>query len=286
MGCCYSVQKTANYDMVLKLPDTNEYLQYDGNTFVKKIDINDWIKNLYQNKKYTNYIVYNDEHGDKVNGSCGHCKGILAWNNHKISWLVHSVPKFPEIFDGNTISEIPKSGLEFGQSFIYVDNIDITQFELIIHNLYSMHPAIYISTETIPKSFKLFKKKCELPKSIEIHSNIFHIAKTSNHNLDIYEHLSRYHKGQWTCRTWIRGNECNETSQVKNNKLITHENIIYKSTKDHSKYACNHEYVIIGDLNRMTTQFDRGGGGIIIKDKKLAIEVNKLFGNNSIFNYI
>jgi hypothetical protein len=53
--------------------------------------------------------------------------------------------------------------------------------------------------------------------------------------------------------------------------------VIYKSTNDHSKYACNHEYVIIGDLNRMTTQFDRGGGGILIKDMILASQINNLF---------
>jgi hypothetical protein len=56
-----------------------------------------------------------------------------------------------------------------------------------------------------------------------------------------------------------------------------YENITYKHTQDHSKYACNDEYVIIGDLNRMTTQFERGGGGILIKDKKLATQINKLF---------
>lgn len=277
MGCCFSVYKTTNYDVVLKLPDTKEYLHYCNEIFVKKENINEWLNKLYQKQDYFDYIVYNDEHGNKVNGSCGHCKGILAWNKNKISWLIHSVPKFPEKFDGKTISNLPESGEEFGQSFIFVDNIDISKLEVILINLYSMHPAIYISTQDIPKQFKMFELRCKLLKPIDLDHNLSHIAKTSKHNLDIYEHLARYHKGKWVCRTWIRGSECEETYYVKNNKLLKYESVTYKSTHNHSKYACNHEYIIIGDLNRMTTQFDRGGGGILIKDANLASQINKLF---------
>lgn len=279
MGCCLSIPKTTNYDVVLKLPDGKEYLHYVDKKFIKKDNINDWIKQLYAQQNFTSYVVYNDEHGDKINGSCGHCKGILAWNKVKISWLVHSVPKFPDHFDGKVISSLPESGLEFGQSFVHVDNIDITQLDTILTNLYSMHPAIYMTTVDVPKRFKPFEVKCKLLKPVEIHNNVFHIAKTSNHNLDIYEHLARYYKGTWTCRTWIRGSECKESYYVKNNKILTYENTHHKNTHDHSKYACNHEYVIIGDLNRMTTQFDRGGGGIVIRDRNLASQINRLFGN-------
>jgi hypothetical protein len=275
MGCCISVSKSTNYDVVLKIPGSKNYLHYANNKFIKKSDINEWLKSLYSKNDIVNYIVYNDEHEDKVNGTCGHCKGVLTWNKTSITWLVHSVPKFPENFNGKEISELPESGIEFGQSFIFVHDIDIMHLNVILENLYAMHPAVYITTIDIPKRFKTFENK--LLKPINISENISHIAKSSSHNLDIYEHLARYHKGVWICRTWIRGHECQETYYVKNNKVIMYENITYKHTQDHSKYACNDEYVIIGDLNRMTTQFERGGGGILIKDKKLATQINKLF---------
>jgi len=277
MGCCLSIFQKSNYDIVLKIPDSENYLHYDKNKFIMKNNINDWLTNIYSTQNFTQYVVYNDEHDDKVNGSCGHCKGIITWNKSKISWLVHSVPKFPEMFDGKNISKLPISGLEHGQSFVFVDNISIELLEMVLSNLYAMHPAIYITNIKIPFQFKKYKENHELFPPIKLSKNISHIAKTSFHNLDIYQHLAIYYEGKWICRKWIRGHECEEKNKIKNNKIISHDKILYKSTKDHSKYACNKKYVIIGDLNRMTTQFDRGGGGIIIKNKKLASEINKLF---------
>lgn len=278
MGCCCS-NYIQQYDVVFKLPNKKEYLHYINGKFVLKNNINEWLNSIYEKEQFTDYIVYNDENNNKINGNCGHCKGIIAWNKTKISWLVHSVPNYPKTFDGKKLHPLPKSGLEFGQSFVFVNNISTEMLENIFLNLYSMHPSIYISTVNIPKQFKKYIKTIKFLKPLDITKNISHIAKTSNHNLDIYEYLAIYYKGNWTCRTWIRGNECSNSKCVKNNKLITHKTISYVNTKDHSKYACNNEYVIIGDLNRMTTQFDRGGGGIIIKDKNLAHQINILFGN-------
>lgn len=277
MGCCCSITNISNYDVVLKLPDGKEYLHFENDKFVKKTDINLWIKSLYSCQQMTSYIVYNDEHHDKVNGTSGHCKGIVAWNMTSITWLVHSVPNFPERFDGKLISELPESGLLFGQSFIFVKNIPIDNLEIVLQNLYSMHPSIYMSTVDIPKRFSMYENKCKLLKPVFINNDIMHIAKTSKHELDIYEHLAMLYGGEWKARTWIRGHDCKDTSKVKTIKLCIYENFRYKHTRDHSKYACNHEYVIIGDLNKMTTQFDRGGGGIVVKNKTLAKEINKLF---------
>lgn len=101
----------------------------------------------------------------------GHCKGIVAWNEKEICWLVHSVPEFPALFDGMTISELDFSELLFGQSFMYthihrkashLPNKSASQvnsgdmLEGIFTQLHTMDANIYISCN-IPEAFSALK---------------------------------------------------------------------------------------------------------------------------------
>ena len=85
-------------------------------------NINTWLKQFYTiDKKWNNWIVYNDElpklnDEDNFITKKGHCKGIITWNENKISWLCHSLPKFPDFnFDSNSINDINESELVYGQ---------------------------------------------------------------------------------------------------------------------------------------------------------------------------
>ena len=54
-------------------------------------------------------------------------------------------------------------------------------------------------------------------------------------------------------------------------KIKWNNDIIYSYTHDHSKFCySDNGWVMISDINRMTTQFKRGGGGIIIQDKQIS----------------
>lgn len=66
------------------------------------------------------WVVYNDA---PTNGpttfSKGHSKGMVVANNSSGLWLVHSVPKFPQLpYQNNNSYTYPKTGLKFGQSFL------------------------------------------------------------------------------------------------------------------------------------------------------------------------
>ena len=112
MGCCtssycFKPQSSIKY-VALKLPHGTTGLEYcdQSRNFIHCNDINIWLTQLYLNSEWTQWQVYNDETGHIINDSKhkkGHCKGIVAWNNKRISWLCHSVPNFPKSFDGKII---------------------------------------------------------------------------------------------------------------------------------------------------------------------------------------
>lgn len=289
-------------------------------------DINDWIESLYtdieeednaRNNVFTSWILYNDEPPPKLDrqrashaassSSHGHCKGILAWNDQQITWLIHSVPKYPSVFKaaaaGNiVISNIEKSECEYGQSFIFICGLHpdklqeiILQLKIMNINVYEEHNSHYFDStnkakrqrsKTFPNLNNIIFQ--EDGKYHSHHTHIQHVAKSKKWNRDIYEYLAQQYGGNWKCETWIRGKGCQDSEYVKNTHQIhwsdhattsyggdddKSSSIHYKSTQDHSKFAVSLDtgQVFIGDLNRMTSQFHRGGGGVIIKDKQIAV---------------
>lgn len=298
------------YEVALKAPNTFNYQYTSLHNKIWTFDenINTWIKQLYNNKGYTNWLLYNDQvnfepHKDQKyidlisTSNDGHCKGILAWNDKNISWLVHSVPDFPQLFDGRNISEIPKSKITYGQSFICVM---LPYNELIIENiqnqLHIMHANMFIGNcyDDYKNNFK--KKNREIKKTIKINDNIQHIAKSKKFGEDLYEnYLMKEFCGKnddknehCICQTWIRGYRYPESKTVKNVKSVKWNSgttdIEYNLNKDHSKWSLsqmkNIKWVYIGDINRMTSQKTRGGGGFVVVDDDL----HKLFDNMCIMD--
>jgi hypothetical protein len=107
--------------VALKFPGGTRGIRWDG-TFVS-CDINSWIKSVaHVSQPWTGWVCYNDE--TKALGipqtRKGHCKGIVAWNAERISWLIHSVPNFPRIFTGSEISNIEPGEHIYGQSFAHI----------------------------------------------------------------------------------------------------------------------------------------------------------------------
>lgn len=300
------------FDIALKAPNSFNY-QYTSSYNKKWIfdeDVNIWIKQLYHKRGYTQWLLYNDQvnfepHKDQEyidlisTSNDGHCKGILAWNDKNISWLAHSVPDFPQTFDGKNISEIPKSKIIYGQSFICVT---MPYSEVIIKNiqnqLHIMHANMFISNcyDEYKQQFK--KENREIKKTIKINDNIQHVAKSKKFGEDLYEnYLMKEFCGKHddkndhcVCQTWIRGHKYPESKTVKNVKSIKWNSnsgltdIEYNLNKDHSKWCLSQmkhiKWVYMGDINRMTSQKTRGGGGFVVVDDDL----HKLFNNMCIMD--
>ena len=271
--------------IALKIPHEWKHQEITKTGIIYQDDINVWLSNLYYNNKFDHYIVYNDqiEHisNKSHHGHHGHSKGILSWNNNHISWLIHSVPNFPELFDGSSISKIRDNEKIYGQSFCYV-KFPFTKeiMDSIIMHLNLIDPNIYIDSYGFKKDhYRHFSIK-----SLQITDCISHIVKPYNCKCDIYEKgiCPIINDGLYV-ETWIRGKRIPETNKVSHVAFVKNGNSSYKESQDHSKWAVSKttDYIFIGDLNRMTSQFTRGGGGFLIKDPNLHVYFKSLICDNS-----
>jgi len=110
---------------------------------------------------------------------------------------------------------------------------------------------------------------------------ISHVAKPTLNQENRYcliDRLTALYGGPCVVQSWMRRPESLPSSQVSHVSYIraTGENAGYKTTQDHSKWAVyegprggwfrahSPGWVWIGDMNRMTSQHVRGGGGIVI----------------------
>ena len=290
MGNCLCGEDKEIVKVALKFPHGISGIVYNDK-FEATESIDDWIQSLYKDKNWSGFIVYNDQRdhlnqdksptGKSPTGKSpkgpkkgqpphtkGHTKGIVAWNDTKVSWLIHSVPNFPREFDGKTISSIEKSEHIYGQSFMYVELQ--TDYHEIINRVHTMNAHIYLSKNE--PSFVKKTKKIEF-QELRLSESITHITKPPALAQDIYKHLITYESGEWYVETWKRGLEIkDDEKKIKEVKKLSWKdgNVEWKESNDHSKWAVSESYVWIGDLNRMTSQFTRGGGGFLIKNPKLA----------------
>jgi hypothetical protein len=287
MGSCLCKNNKDIKKFSIKLPNGVKYIEYDNHlkTFIEKDNINDWLNDLYKDSNWKNWILYNDDIDKFFSNqtSKGHCKGIIAWNNTRISWLCHSVPDFPASFQGNQISPIDESKFIYGQSFQYIEfQYTYDMIYSIINQLNIMHANIFIKHFSDNYIFDFNHKKKETIHTLIINKNIIHIAKSPHYEIDIYEYIYQQYPYQWNIETWKRGHEIHsENTNIKDICFIQFKENEYKQSQDHSKwgvtqnkkkficYTSQNKYYWIGDLNRMTSQFKRGGGGFICIDKHL-----------------
>jgi len=209
MGCCtsscfnYFNKSSIIKYVALKLPHGSKGIEYCEQTggFIH-CDINIWLSQLYLNSEWTNWQIYNDETGhiitdpSHIHHKKGHCKGIVAWNNKRISWLCHSVPNFPKFFDGKIIPDIETGELIYGQSFQYIE-IDYSEEMIIniIKQLHIMEANIFISNSASGSRGNYtsgsqinnrLDKKWEQINTLKLTDTITHIAKPPHCHIDIY----------------------------------------------------------------------------------------------------
>jgi hypothetical protein len=210
MGNCLCIKNINQNEIIkfaLKFPNGVEYINFDNNkNFQYDTNINNWIQTIYKNNKFTNWIIYNDDIPDEFikKTTKGHTKGILAWSNTKISWMCHSVPKFPIIFNSEEISEIHESEQIYGQSFLYTEYIySELILDMIFEQLKIMRANIYIK-----KLDEQYKKKWTICKNnkilniIKLNKNITHVSKSPSNNIDIWSnYLCENYKFNWKIAT-------------------------------------------------------------------------------------
>jgi hypothetical protein len=294
-NCCCVTATTFSNKVALKFPHGKSGIEFSDlqKCFIDCTDINVWLKNIYKSQTFTNWVVYNDQMKkvDKKNAhgnGNSHAKGLVAWNDVKISWLCHSVPEFPAFFDGENgeISDIDQSELVYGQSFQYVE-IPYHNDKLcdIMNQLYIMEVRIVEEKNhlTFPK------RKNNAINTLILSDTVTHIAKSPKHQIDIYsQSIVIHYPHLWKVETWVRGHIIESEipismRRVRDIKKINYKDISYKESQDHSKWAVSDStFYFVGDLNRMTSQYNRGGGGFICDNKDIAHSFRELICKDEI----
>ena len=220
-------------------------------------------------------------------------------------WLIHSIPNFPEAPEVGKGFKYPSSGRDNGQTVLCISFPSSKESKDVVNQLLFMRPNVYnisISDEAarnVPQLLDLKNKKW--PRGMD--SNIASIdsirgkeftsfsrnSKASQVQGDLYADIIAPHLStDLFVETWRRGagtpleSNCTSRYKVQNINYVglqfSDDSQVSKSSpwhylEDHSKWAIGSSeetpYVCIGDINRMASQFKRGGGSVCMKSDQI-----------------
>ncbi|KAL0230923.1 hypothetical protein GEMRC1_010328 [Eukaryota sp. GEM-RC1] len=241
------------------------------------------------NKSKMAFGMYNDDppFGSASSGY-GHVKGTLATDDQSGYWLIHSTPRFP--FNSTDSYEFPDFAKIYGQTFICI-SFSVREFDKIGQALQIMRPKFYEThvpvhlKDKLPQVDAAFDGSYEnSPRSLDLSlfslgGEMFrHLSKTGKWGKCIYEHLvSPTLKADLYVENWMRpwiDSFCPPKYDYTNlnvKEISFGGGRDFGYTKDHSKWAITpgNDWVCIGDMNRMTSQYKRGGGAMCLKNPVL-----------------
>jgi deoxyribonuclease-2 len=247
---------------------------------------------VYTDTENLAFINYNDEHPDgKTSSTKGHTKGVVVLDQDGGFWLSHSVPKFPpSISDGYSY---PSSGTEYGQNLLCI-TVDVTQGDIIgsllnYDDIYIFESAVGSEVESLVPTLASVVDGTAKPVApwyvVSTLTSLNGISFTSfgkgkMYNADIYDNLvAPILDIDLYAETWQRGtasdvspSNCSNGYRIQNvdSIIVNIADDQFSETVDHSKFAISQEssspWVCIGDNNRMTSQWDRGGGALCLMD--------------------
>ena len=253
-------------------------------------------KNFKNPAKSTGWILYNDEMpASQTNQNRsddhhkGHTKGVIAFDtaSETAYWLLHSWPKYVE--PGAKEDPTPK----YGQTYLCI-SLDIDTARKIAKQMTNhQEPQIYLpNTADLKETDPLYlltkplnPKPSKAGDAISLTSiggmPFKVIAKNKEWNDDFWNDLvGPTLKDDMDVETWIRGpippmadsDGIHKTFDVKYINLgALGAHWAWPETHDHAKWGITlHDpWVCIGDINRMISQRQRGGGTIAFQNKTL-----------------
>jgi len=261
---------------------------------------------VYKDKTGMAYVIYNDEpvpdSADTVTVDAtggAHAKGVLAFDGDSGFWLVHSVPKFPDL---NAPSfEFPDSGTIYGQTFLCLslnaDGVDSAALQMRYD-----HVDIFKSNLPSDMESSVPNMKQLLDKEVLEGTHVWNgqtvsgadftsFAKSNDWGKDLGEDLVSPTLGlgfMW--ETWRRGgalpsycppDQAYASINIMSMNFTAEENWSY--THDHAKWGISTTEegatVCVGDINRMTSQRKRGGGTVCMKNSALYAAMRPVVGD-------
>uniref|UniRef100_A0A914VG89 Deoxyribonuclease II n=1 Tax=Plectus sambesii TaxID=2011161 RepID=A0A914VG89_9BILA len=246
----------------------------------------------------TFHVMYNDEppgtkdaeHDEEMAEKAveyGHTKGVSFFNSATGIWLIHSVPTFPN--PSSYSWPAGERGIDYGQSMLCI-SMNYDQLASIGTQLFYNHPHIYSSqlpafmvaanpdlAKVIGKKYQQGTPTSSIKRLVSSGGIAFtSFAKTADFKADLYDGIIAPSLGApLLVETWRRNHTiplvCNNSHTVLDVQDIhILKSNAFKYTKDHSKWAVTASggqmITCIGDINRMTSQYERGGGAVCIKN--------------------
>lgn len=284
----------------IKEPKGTQYVYYDSQTPLapSSNSLNDTsvgaltatLKQLWTPN--TEYILFNDEPpvGNPNNATVGHIKGVWAWNGEQAFVLAHSIPLFPKgpglvpAYQG-----LGPNAYIYGQSLgcfslsLSTLNSIAGQMSLTIPNIYDkkISQTTPLGLKNLANGVVSKQARCNSTAiQTMFGAPVTHFAKSTAWNNELYSQcIAPALRQSLFAETWIRGSatgpSCAGNYHVNDVALLDLPfNVTYKETQDHSKWAVGTTHVCVADINRMTTQFKRGGGAFCIRDPILAASLN------------
>jgi len=250
------------------------------------------LKQLWS-EKTTDYLIFNDEPptATTYNSTVGHTKGVWAWNVAQNAAIIvqHSTPKFPlGPSQTSTYQGLGENAWMYGQHFAC--------FSLTVAELAALAPAAQLTIPDIydsrvrsssPAALQSLASGqtsndpvCSLtPSSSSSSSGLsFHYyAKSSQWNNELYAAcIAGKENESLIVESWIRGSaegpSCGTTNVLDVQSLAYPNLPAFTEQNDHSKWAVasTGPLVCASDINRMTTQFKRGGSAFCFNNTVLA----------------
>lgn len=276
---------------IFKLPASTSYLYYQKNTsfYTSPYSLNDTTNGALTHtmdqlwKNTPQYILYNDEEPFQVdyNFSVGHTKAILMWNNAGGIMIQHSIPKFPygpKLVD--SYSGIPSNAYTYGQHMTCFP-LSLGDLELISYSLPMILPNIYdtscIGVECVgnfPNVIAGEYNTSAICTQWSLQNMIMMFQKTAQWGQDLWaECIGTYYQTNLRVESWIHGNAIGPTCSPYDTVDIQTISFIqntFSEYHDHSKWAIGSSPIVcFGDINRMTSQYERGGGAFCWNDSDL-----------------
>ena len=212
--------------------------------------------------------------------------GAVIWNDDSsVQWLIHSVPNFPPQKEKGY--SFPATAERFGQSILCID-MEEGALGMITELLYYTWPMIYNSsvsekyTDNVRYLDLVLRGKhvkaapwvkIQEFETAEQDMKFTAFAKTGEFGSDLYKDvIAPYLQPEkMYTETWQNGrgripSNCSGDTAVYNNVKMQLLDREYTETQDHSKWAVTDQgHLCVGGINRMSSQFTRGGGSLCFK---------------------
>lgn len=216
-------------------------------------------------------------------------------------WIIHSIPNFAESPNLGLGYRYPDSGRDNGQTVLCISFPTSKESKDIVTQLLYMRPNVYSisisddAAKSTPQLLDLKKKKWPTGNNWNIATidsirgkKFVSFSRNSKAALvqhDLYADLIAPHlNSNLYVETWRRGagtplpSNCSSKYHVQNIESVKlkfstdseiKETNQWPYLEDHSKWAVGADrstpYVCVGDINRMASQFKRGGGSVCVK---------------------